>query len=136
MKTIKLIFIVLMAMGLHNSVFPQADIQDEKTQVTESESVAVYYFHFTRRCATCNAVEDVSKEAVQELYGDRVIFEDFNLEEESGEEKGEELEVAGQTLLIVSGDTRINITNEAFMNARTNPEKLKQIIQESIDPLI
>ena len=47
-----------------------------------------------------------------------------------------ELGVSGQTLLIVSGETRINITNEGFMNARSNPEKLKQIMKEKIDPLL
>ena len=47
-----------------------------------------------------------------------------------------ELGVSGQTLLIVSGDTRINITNEGFLNARSDPGKLKQIMKEKIDPLL
>ena len=46
------------------------------------------------------------------------------------------MDVSGQTLLIVSGDTKINITNEGFMNAHSNPEKLKQIIKEKIDLLL
>jgi len=50
--------------------------------------------------------------------------------------KAEELGVSGQTLLIVSGDIKINITNEAFMYARSKPEKLKQVIKEKIDPLL
>ncbi|MFA5420077.1 MAG: hypothetical protein WC341_16610, partial [Bacteroidales bacterium] len=35
--------------------------------VTTAE-VEVYYFHFTRRCVTCNAVESESKKAIESLY--------------------------------------------------------------------
>ncbi|MFC2137435.1 nitrophenyl compound nitroreductase subunit ArsF family protein [Bacteroidota bacterium] len=106
------------------------------TAQNDSKKVEVYYFHFTRRCATCNAVESVSKEAVADLYGPEVCFADYNLEEPEGELKGKELQVSGQALLIVSGNTKIDITNEGFMNARSNPEKLKQVIKEKIDPLL
>ncbi|MGM0505502.1 MAG: nitrophenyl compound nitroreductase subunit ArsF family protein, partial [Bacteroidota bacterium] len=95
----------------------------------------VFYFHYTRRCATCNAVEDVAKEAIEEFYGDDVLFVSYNLDEADGKEKAEETGISGQTLIIVSGENKMNITNEGFMNARTNPEKLKQIIKEKIDSL-
>ena len=55
---------------------------------------------------------------------------------EKGEQKGEQLGVSGQSLFIIEGDTKINITNEGFLNARSNPDKLKQIIKEKIDPLL
>jgi len=46
------------------------------------------------------------------------------------------LEISGQTLLLIAGETRINHTNEGFMQVGTNPDKLKQIIKEKIDPLL
>jgi hypothetical protein len=98
--------------------------------------VEVFYFHNVRRCATCMAVEAESKDIVEELYKDKVAFSTYNLEEKDGKEMAGELGVSGQTLLIVSGKTRINITNEGFINARSNPEKLKQIMKEKIDPLL
>ena len=109
---------------------------DDKPAGTEAEEVTVYYFHNTRRCATCKAVEAQTKKSVQELYGDEVLFEALSLEAPQGEQKAEELGVSGQTLLIACGETQINLTNEGFMYARSNPDKLKQIIKEKIDPLV
>ena len=134
MKTIKVFLLAVLAFGMNISCSSQTKKDNKETSVSKAGKVEVYYFHYTRRCATCNAVEDVSKEAVAELYGDKVTFTDFNLDQEAGETKGKELEVSGQSLLIVAGDRKI--TNEGFMNARNNPAKLKAIIKEKIDPLL
>lgn len=136
MRTINLILIIVLALGLNTSCSAQSAKENNTETVSKADQVAVYYFHFTHRCATCRAVEDVSKEAVKELYGDKVTFAGYNLDEENGEAKGKELKVRGQTLLIVSGDTRIDLTDEGFMNARSNPDKLKALIKEKIDPLL
>ena len=63
---------------------------------------------------TCQAVEDVSREAVAKVYGDEVSFTGYNLEDDEGKQKGQELGVYGQTLLIVSGEKKINITSLTF----------------------
>jgi len=136
MKLVQYFFISLMALVMNISCSAQTDKSNDNKQILNSGKVEVYYFHYTRRCVTCQSVENVSREAVAELYGGKVVFADFNLEEENGRQKGEQLGVSGQTLLILSGDTKINITNEGFMNARSNPDKLKQIIKEKIDPLL
>jgi hypothetical protein len=134
MKTIKIISLLFFVASMSFSCTGQAD-KNESTSVKKADDVQVYYFHLARRCATCKAVEEESKKAVEELYGDKVPFAAYSLDENAGEQKAKELGVSGQTLLIVSGDTKINITSEGFMNAR-NPEKLKQIIKGKIDPLI
>jgi hypothetical protein len=125
-----------MVFSLNHSCTAQADKTLKNTSVSEAGEVEVIYFHFSRRCVTCKAVEEVSKQAVADLYGESVIFTGYNLEEQDGKEKGRDLGVSGQALLIVSGDTKINITNEGFRYARSNPEKLKQIISENITPLL
>jgi hypothetical protein len=135
MKTIKLISLLFVMVSMSVSCTGQID-KNENTSVKKADDVQVYYFHNARRCATCKAVESESKKAVEELYGDKVPFVAYNLEEEKGEQKANELGVSGQTLLIVSGDTKMNITNEGFMNARNNPNKLKQVIKDKIDPLL
>lgn len=66
--------------------------------------------------ATCNAVENVSKEAVAELCGDKMIFADYDLDEETGKANGEEFEVSRQSLLIVFGILR----QPLFMYSRNN----------------
>lgn len=123
-------------MNMNISCSAHTNKKENSDNDSKADKVEVYYFHFTHRCATCQAVESVSKEAVAALYGDKVSFAGYNLDEEAGKTKGDELNVSGQTLLIVSGDTKINLTNEGFMNARSNPDKLKQIIKEKIDPLL
>ena len=100
----------------------------------------VYYFHFERRCATCVAVEEESEKALQELYPEQiksgdVVFLSVNLEDDSNDALAEKLKVDGQTLLVVRGARQENLTNVAFMHARTNPEKLKTAIKESVGKL-
>lgn len=98
-------------------------------------AVKAYYFHATRRCATCQAVESVSKEAIKEYYGDKVAFETINREEHKDHPMIKEHKISGQTLLIVKGNEVVNLTNTAFLNARSNPDKLKAKIKETIDAM-
>jgi thiol-disulfide isomerase/thioredoxin len=138
MKFTQLITIVLL-MGVTLSCSAEANKNKEEKntkEIQQAEEVEVYYFHNTRRCATCKAVESVSKEAVKELDNENVSFTALNVEKTEGEEKAKELGISGQTLLIVSGDKKINITRESFLHARSNPEKLKQIVQEKISSLL
>lgn len=134
---IPIIFLfVVLALGVNASCTLQTKQDKSTATIAKSDHVEVYYFHFTRRCATCNAVEQVSKEALTELYGKEVTFTSYNLDEDDGKAKGNELGVSGQCLLIIAGENTINLTTEGFMNARSNPDKLKAIIKEKIDPLL
>ena len=103
--------------------------------------IEVYYFHFTRRCMTCNNVETVSKEAVEQQYAEKVkageiSFKSVNLDEKEGEALGAKLKVEGQTLLIVSGDKRVDLTDKGFMYANNSPDKLKAEIKKAIDEML
>ena len=136
MKTIKILFLTILAFSMNISCSSQSNKNEDNSTTVSGDNVEVYYFHLSRRCATCKAIESVSKEAIAELYGDKVHFTPYNLDETAGKEKGDEVGVSGQTLLIVSGDKKINITNEGFMYARSNPDKLKDIIKTNVDPLL
>lgn len=103
------------------------------SKTKENTKVTAYYFHATRRCATCQAVEKVSKEYINANYEGKVTFISINREEDQNSELVEKYEIAGQTLLIVFGDEVVNLTTEAFLNARTNPEKLENLIKSTID---
>ena len=135
MKTIKELP-VIMILFLSCACSGQPYSGSEKVTVSQANEIEVYYFHYTRRCVTCQAVETVSGEAVKELYGDTIPFTEYNLDETEGKEKAKELGISGQTLLIVNGDKKINITNEGFMYARSNPEKLKQVISDHITSML
>jgi len=102
---------------------------------TGASDVKAYYFHATRRCATCMAVEDVTKEVLKAKYADKIIFESINREEDSKNPLLEKYKVSGQTLLIVKGNKVIDLTNDAFLNARTNPDKFKEKLKSTIDKM-
>lgn len=135
MKTLKVLLLAVMALSLNISCSAQANKEEKTAKIENADKVEVYYFHYTRRCYTCQMVENNTKDAIAELYGDKVTFAEYDISKPAGEAKSKEIGVSGQALVIVSGENKINITTEGFMNAR-NPDKLKAIIKEKVDPLI
>ena len=124
-------FSLLVSFSLSAQSPEASQMQNEGT-----DEVEVYYFHFNTRCETCRAVESEAKMNVEELFGGEVEFTALNLDEKEGEAKGKELGVNSQTLLIVKGNKKINLTNEGFLYAQTNPDKFRKIIEEKIKPLL
>ena len=118
--------------------------QTEKKQPVSAKSgndVEVYYFHRTVRCVTCKTVEAEARKNVEMLYADQVkagkiSFTALNLDKATGKSMGEKLGVNSQTLLIVKGDQKINITNEGFLYAVSQPQKFTEVMKSKIDPLI
>jgi len=119
------------------------DAQQSKSNKvdTKSDKIEAYYFHFTARCYTCRNVEAKAKESIETLYPEliqkgKISFQSINLDDESSKALAEKLNVYGQTLLIVKGDKKVNLTNEGFMYANSEPDKLKSIIKAKIDELL
>lgn len=111
------------------------------TAVTSNNDVEVYYFHYTIRCVTCTTIEAEARMNVEMLYANQVkngnvSFTALNIEEANGKSVSERLGVSGQTLLIVKGDKKINITNEGFLYAVAKPDKFREVMKSKIDPLI
>lgn len=143
MKKLTLILIIALWAGVI-SAYAQccnskvAELTSTDTALAEEANeagVKAYYFHATRRCATCQAVEKVTKEALKEHYGERVTFVSIDREKDSENSLLEKYKVNGQTLLIVNGDQVKNLTNDAFLNARTNPDKFKAKLKSTIDAM-
>jgi predicted transcriptional regulator len=104
----------------------------------KDKKVDVYYFHFTRRCVTCVAVENESKKAIEELYADKiktgeVIFHEINLDLEDGKKIAQELNQNGQGLIVVSEKSIVDLTQQGFMFAMRDPEKLKDALKQAVD---
>jgi len=120
-------------MALSFSLFAPSSV---KAQEKDQAKVQMYYFHLTTRCATCRAIESEAKQDVKELFGEDVSFAAYNLDDAAGEAKGKELGVNSQSLIAVKDGKKVNLTNEGFLYARTNPEKFKEVIEEKIKPLL
>ena len=65
-----------------------------------------------------------------------ITFQSLNLDEATNKTLADKLGVSGQTLLLVKGDQKINLTTEGFMYAVAKPEKFKEIINEKVDGLL
>jgi len=115
--------------------------KNTKAVVSKSAKVEVYYFHFTRRCVTCQAVETESQKAIAALYPVQykkglVTFKSVNLDVKGSEVLASKCKVEGQALLVISGHKRINLTDKGFMYAHSKPESLKEELKKTIDPLL
>jgi len=92
-----------------------------------ASKVEVYYFHYTRRCVTCQAVEAESQKIISTLYPKemkegKIEFIGVNLDEKNSKTIARKCKAEGQSLLVISGSKRIDLTEEGFMYAKTKPE--------------
>lgn len=115
--------------------------QENTTVASEGNDIEVYYFHLTNRCTTCLTIESEARKDIEMMYpGEvstgKVNFTALNIEEEAGKYVGDEYGAIGQTLLIVRGEDKINITREAFLYAEGNPDKFASVIKGGIDSLL
>lgn len=142
MKQIVLLSIALMF--AFSGMAAEAKTAKKTTKATKvavaAKKVEVYYFHFTRRCKTCIAVEDNAKKAVEALYADKVkngtyTFKGLNLDDASTDAIAKKLGVGGQALLVVSGKNKVDITSKGFMNAN-DLEKMKEEVKKAVDNVI
>jgi len=124
------------------SSFFSANSQTSKATkvVSKVSKVEVFYFHYTRRCVTCQAVETETQKSILALYPLQakkglITFKSINLDDKSSEAIAAKCKAEGQSLLITSSNKRVDLTDKAFMYAKSNPVKLKAELKKTIDPL-
>ena len=104
------------------------------------EQVYIYYFYFTPPCDECIIVEKALLKVLNEYYSQelknkQLIYRKINLTDPDPESKkiAQELKVRRQLLLLVSGDTVVNLTKDAFRFAETQYELFHNSIRKAID---
>jgi hypothetical protein len=115
------------------SIIALSAVGNEKDDVVSE--VKAYYFHNTRRCVTCKAVEVVAYNALNELSGGKIMLQSVNLDDKTNKDLINKIGAKGQALLIIKGDKKIDLTTEGFLNARSNPEIFIRKIKETLDSL-
>jgi hypothetical protein len=134
-----LVFFLMFPLGFVTNTWQIA------TQNTSEDQLTVYYFHNTRRCATCNAIESNTIKTLDTYFKDKmeqgtIQMITLNAEEEGNKEICEKYEIWGSTLLlvmIIDGNEKVeNVTDFAFANARNNPEKFITGLKEDIENLL
>jgi len=61
---------------------------------------------------------------------------EYNLDETEGENMGKKMNADGQTYYVVYGENKFDLTEEAFLNAKSNPDKFKAILKEKLDAVL
>lgn len=133
--------LIFLCVGLFTTTCNNQTEKSAPSGAEVSEDLQVIYFHNTNRCATCNAVENETKIALELFYPDQLAegvihFTSLNLEAEDGKERAEALNVSGQALLLIYGENQVNLTNDGFMYARVNPSKFHEILNNQIEKLL
>ena len=133
-----LLLLLAGAMAPENSV---ALAKEPAQQVKKANPTEVLYFHMTRRCVTCQAVETVAEEALKENFAEamkkgELTFKSINLEDKANKSLLKKMKVSGQSLLIINGDERIDITDKGFLYAKNDPEKFKAEVKSIIGKFI
>lgn len=111
---------------------------------TNKDVVEVLYFHGAQRCATCMAIEKNAKALVEEIYAEplksgKLVFRSVDITKE--EALAERYEVSWSSLILVDYDksgkeSATNLTEFAFGNARTAPDKFKQGLSARITEML
>jgi predicted DsbA family dithiol-disulfide isomerase len=108
--------------------------------VLNDQPIYIYYFYFTPRCDECIILEKALLKVLnghyaQELKSKRLILKMINLTNPDPESKKiiQELRVRRQLLLLVSGETKVNLTKDAFRYAENQYERFRDIIKAAID---
>lgn len=138
----RIVFFSLMLSFLMSSMSCESQNKKApKATTTVSNKIEVYYFHYTRRCITCNAVEDVTKKTLAELYPEQqkkhtIVFASVNLDDATSKAVAEKCQAEGQGLILLANGKRIDLTDKGFMYAKSKPEKLKEELKKAIDNLL
>ena len=137
-RVISFLILLTMVTGINACTGTSSSNPGKTLSVNTAKKVEVYYFHFSRRCNTCINVENESRKAVETLYPEQVkkreiTFQSVNLDEKEGEATGAKYKIEGQTLIVISGDKRVDLTDKGFLYANNSPDKLKAEIKKAVD---
>lgn len=122
------------------STKPAKESASEAVQPTvlEGAKVLVVYFHGPQRCKTCLAIQRVASELVASDFADNpeVKFSEIDFSLAENDALAERFEIAWSSLILVSGDKHVDLTDQGFANAVKNPDLLRKIIIEEITNLL
>lgn len=106
-----------------------------------NDRVEVIYFHGKQRCVTCMAIEQNVTEVMNEVFSPeiesgRVVFKIVDISTPDGEALADNYEVTWSSLFVNvwsdGKETRDNLTEYSFSNARSHPDEFKKTLSDKI----
>lgn len=144
----KLLILLLFVTGLAacGSKTDGAATQTEsQTESPKNDFVEVLYFHGAQRCPTCQAIEQCAREVVEaefadELKSGKVVFKVVDISTSEGESLADRYEVTWSSLFVNDWkggkETKNDLTDFAFGNARSNPDEFKTELADTIRKML
>lgn len=135
----RILFLLTLMSGLMSCVNNSESAAQTKNSV--KNHVEVIYFHGKQRCATCVAIERHTKEVVDAMFANevkdgKVFFKIVDISTPEGEALADKYEVTWSSLFVNAWkdgkETRNNMTEFAFGNARKNPDAFKKGLSAQI----
>jgi phosphoribosylanthranilate isomerase len=109
--------------------------QNTKKAVTKTETanIQVIQFHSEHRCMTCNLIEKLTKETLQKFPA--IQFSLVNVDDKKNEKMAEQFEATGTALFLYNPKTgkKKDLTDFAFMNAKSDSKKFKDGLEKEIN---
>lgn len=107
--------------------------------------VEVLYFFGKQRCLTCRAIENLTKEVINnsfasEIRKGQIRFKEIDISTREGEKIADKYEVTWSSLFVNQWkgkkEKRNNLTEFAFSNARNHPDTFKAGLKSKITGLL
>lgn len=121
------------------SLFAMASMAQTK------DHVEVMYFHGKQRCATCKAIEAQAREVVDNTFAaekknGKVVFKIVDISTAEGAKIAKDYRVSWSSLFVNAWrggkETRNDLTQFAFKNARNNSDEFKKGVSGKINELL
>jgi hypothetical protein len=139
----RVIFMIAVCAGMLQ--FSNCSAQSDNGNNPKKESmVEVLYFHGKQRCASCLAIENGTRELLENVYADKlrsgeIVFKSVNISE--NEALADKYEISWSSLLIVDYDEKgkesvMNLTDFGFTYARSAPEKFQSGLSAQISKML
>lgn len=97
-------------------------------------NIQVIQFHSAHRCITCNLIEKLSRETLKQSFPS-VPFLLINVDDKKNQPIAESFEATGTALFLYNPVTKKkkDLTDFAFMNAKSKPEEFKKGLKKEIE---
>lgn len=118
---------------------------DTTNAQTVNDHLEVLYFHGKQRCITCNAIEKLTKEVLDESFPEevangKILFRVVDISQEENQGIADKYEVSWSSLYLNkwsnAEEQRENMTDFGFSYAKSSPEVFKEGLKEKISTLL
>lgn len=141
----RLLGVVLLLIFMVSCVGSSPKASKEFAEEIKSDGIEVLYFHSKKRCITCNAIETLTAEVInesfaQELEDGTLVMRTIDISTDMGEVVADKYEVAFSSLYInkwVDGvESRNDLTKLGFAKAKNSPDEFKAELKSTLEELL